>query len=60
MGNVSLSSCRLLSSVLCVFMVEGVCKCCSEWCVVSNPPALCNLSVHTVVKLYTWEFLLYF
>ena len=48
--------------MMCVLMVEGmsvvVNVMLSLMCVLSPPPALCNLSVHTVVKLCTWVFLL--
>ena len=47
----------ILSSVLCVLMVEGmsvvVNVMLSPMSVKSPPPALCNLSLHTVVKLCT-------
>ena len=45
------------SSVLCVLMVEGVSVVVNimlyMMCVMSPPPALCNLSARTVVKLCT-------
>ena len=45
----------ILSSVLCVLMVEGmsvvVNVMLSLMSVMSPPPALCNISVRTVVKL---------
>ena len=47
--------CTLASSVLCVLIVEGmsvvVNVMLSLMSVMSPPPALCNLSVHTAVKL---------
>ena len=47
----------ILSSVLCVLMVEGmsvvVNVMVSLMSVMCPPPALCNLSVRTVVKLCT-------
>ena len=47
----------ICSSVLCVLMVEGmsvvVNVILSLMSVMSPPPALCNLSAHTVVKLCT-------
>ena len=46
----------ILCSVLCVLMVEGmfiVVNGMSLMSVMSPPPALCNLTVHTVVKLCT-------
>ena len=40
----------IYSSVLCVLMVEGMSVVVN---VMGQPPALCNLSVRTVVKLCT-------
>ena len=44
----------ILSSVLCVLMVEGLSVVVNVMLsLMSPPPALCNISVHTVVKLCT-------
>ena len=43
------------SSVLCVFMVEGMSVVVNVILyLMSQPPALCNLSAHTVVMLCTF------
>ena len=52
----------ILSSVLCVLMVEGmyvvVNVMLSLMSVMSPPPALCKLSLCTVVKFVLWVFCL--